>query len=270
MLLSSRGRRVGESGSPRPLVGRANGLEGRSEEVWDGLLTWLGRRTNGLFLLGDKADDTFVGDVVGVPARTVVAGETLFCRRNGDCRPVGESKGESAAVRRGVDAIVAVVVGRRESTVGSLGVIEPESAVAMMVLYRSEPLAFVTDAAQCLRRAINSAPGGATRASPQALLCHSRCTLRSAPRALTRPHDPLRWIWLPLPADCGGRQGGLLYYWHRTLITALIELSVEYQIRLELRAAAITHAITPSICIRRNVSHYDMQGQALSSSYDIY
>lgn len=79
------------------LEGRANGLDGRS------VLIWLGRRTNGLVFSGDRllalvgdsdnAEGAFVGEDPGVPPRTV-AGDALFCRRNGDCRALALSKGE--------------------------------------------------------------------------------------------------------------------------------------------------------------------------------
>ena len=81
----------------RLLLGLANGLEGLSDE-W---LIWDGRRTNGLVFSGDsepalvceKDGPVFVGDCVGVVARTV-AGETLFCRLKGDCRPESKESGE--------------------------------------------------------------------------------------------------------------------------------------------------------------------------------
>lgn len=81
----------------RLLDGRAKGLDGLSE-VW---LMVDGRRTNGLAfsgdsepdLIGDKLALIFVGDCVGVVARTV-AGEALFCRLNGDWRPESKESGD--------------------------------------------------------------------------------------------------------------------------------------------------------------------------------
>lgn len=85
-----------------PLNGLANGLDGRSP-VW--LLICDGRRTNGLAFSGDSETTAFagenvevddlVGEVVGVEARTVVAGEAEFWRRKGDCRPLLGSAKES-------------------------------------------------------------------------------------------------------------------------------------------------------------------------------
>lgn len=81
---------VGHEGMLKLLVGLAKGLAGRStpEPL---LLIWEGRRTNGLLLtgeresglVGDRVDAAFVGDAVGVVARTV-AGDWLFWRLKGD------------------------------------------------------------------------------------------------------------------------------------------------------------------------------------------
>ena len=95
---------AGELGLPKLLVGLANGLAGRSP-VW---LIWDGRLTNGLVFSGDseaafvgeKALFGLAGDCVGVVARTV-AGDWLFWRLKGDCRPA-ESKDRGDG-RIGVD-----------------------------------------------------------------------------------------------------------------------------------------------------------------------
>ena len=74
---------------PRPLLGRANGLEGREEAG----LIWDGRRTNGLVFSGESelgrlgAYAFLVGEDDGVDWR-IVAGEAEFWRRKGDWRPV--------------------------------------------------------------------------------------------------------------------------------------------------------------------------------------
>jgi hypothetical protein len=90
--------RVGDPERPRLLDGRAKGLDGLSD-VWP---ICEGRRPNGLAFSGDNEftfvgerwiEVTFVGDCVGVEARTVVAGEELFWRRNGDWRPVSMESG---------------------------------------------------------------------------------------------------------------------------------------------------------------------------------
>ena len=75
LLLALLACRDGEAGRPRLLLGRAKGLDGRSD-------AWLitdGRRTKGLafsgesepFLVGERCEAPFVGDVVGVVARAV-------------------------------------------------------------------------------------------------------------------------------------------------------------------------------------------------------
>lgn len=89
----------GDAGILSPLVGLAKGLDGRStpEPL---LLIWDGRRTNGLLLtgesesalVGDSAGAAFVGDCVGVDERAV-AGDWLFCRLKGDCRPESKERG---------------------------------------------------------------------------------------------------------------------------------------------------------------------------------
>ena len=86
----------------RLLVGRANGLVGRSAAAW---LIWLGRRVNGfafsgdseLVLVGERCEGAFVGDDDGVAVRMAVAGDWLFCLRKGDCLPEEDSKGDSWA-----------------------------------------------------------------------------------------------------------------------------------------------------------------------------
>lgn len=51
-----------------------------------------------LVLTWEKDDeDALVGDEAGVPVRMAVPGDWLFCLRNGDCLPEGDSKGESWA-----------------------------------------------------------------------------------------------------------------------------------------------------------------------------
>jgi hypothetical protein len=92
----------GEAGMLKPLDGLAKGLVGRSD-VW---LICERRRTNGLVFSGDRdpafiGDSPplgFVGDCVGVVARTV-AGEALFWRLKGDWRPESKESGEG---RRGL------------------------------------------------------------------------------------------------------------------------------------------------------------------------
>ena len=87
------------------LFGLPNGLAGRSD-VW---LICDGRRTKGLVFSGERPPgfvgeneplDGLTGDcAVGVVARTV-AGEALFWRLKGDCRPESKERGEG---RIGVD-----------------------------------------------------------------------------------------------------------------------------------------------------------------------
>lgn len=91
----------GDCGIPRLLVGRPNGLAGRSE-VWP---ICDGRRTNGLAFSGDSepclavgekvlaAIAGLVGEWVGVVARRV-AGEAEFWRLKGDWRPESKERGE--------------------------------------------------------------------------------------------------------------------------------------------------------------------------------
>lgn len=91
------------SGGPKPLGGRASGLEGRPV-AW--LLIWLGLRTNGEAFSGDRepilsgvpAVDDFVGELVGVVSLWPA---WEFCLRNGDWRtlPVSDAAGERVAAR---------------------------------------------------------------------------------------------------------------------------------------------------------------------------
>lgn len=87
----------GDAGILKLLLGLANGLVARSP-LW---LICDGRLTNGLAFSGDREParvyEGFVGDCVGVVARAV-AGDMLFCRLNGLCRPVSKERGEG---RRG-------------------------------------------------------------------------------------------------------------------------------------------------------------------------
>lgn len=95
--------REGDAGMLRLLEGLANGLV-ECSAVW---LIWLGRLANGLAfsgdselgLVGESAAGVLVGEELGVVPRTV-AGDALFCRRNGDCRPFGLSKGDGRSAYR--------------------------------------------------------------------------------------------------------------------------------------------------------------------------
>lgn len=91
------------SGGPKPLGGRARGLEGRPV-AW--LLIWLGLRTKGEAFSGDREPilsgepgvEVFVGELVGVVS---LCPAWEFCLRNGDWRtlPVSEPVGERVAAR---------------------------------------------------------------------------------------------------------------------------------------------------------------------------
>lgn len=88
----------GDCGMLKLLPGLANGLDGRSAP--EALLICDGRRTKGLLLtgdsdsglLGDNTGAVFVGDCVGVED-LAVAGDWLFWRRKGDCRPESKESG---------------------------------------------------------------------------------------------------------------------------------------------------------------------------------
>lgn len=94
----------GEAGTPSPLVGLPNGLDGRSD-VW---LICDGRLANGFVFSGDKEPGLvgdrlvllplrldFNGEVCGGGVPRAVAGEALlFWRLKGDWRPESKERGD--------------------------------------------------------------------------------------------------------------------------------------------------------------------------------
>lgn len=103
------------NGGPKPLGGRARGLDGRSEAS---PLIWLGLRTNGEVFSGDNDELAILS---GLPATEDLVGELVgvvslwpaveFCLRKGDWRtlPVSDPVGDRV-VDRNVDLCIVSVL----------------------------------------------------------------------------------------------------------------------------------------------------------------